>query len=58
VHQLFIDVKKAYDSVRREGLNNILIEHGIPVKLLTLIKMFLNETYNRVCVGKYLSDIP
>jgi retron-type reverse transcriptase len=30
VHQLFIDFKKAYDSVRREALYNILIEFGIP----------------------------
>ena len=25
VHQLFIDIKKAYDSVRREALYNILL---------------------------------
>jgi len=37
------DLKKAYDSVTREVLNNILIEFGIPMKL-TLIKMCLNET--------------
>jgi hypothetical protein len=30
VHQLFIDFKKAYDSMRREVLYNILIEIGIP----------------------------
>jgi hypothetical protein len=30
VHQLFIDFKKAYDSVRREVLYNILIESGLP----------------------------
>jgi hypothetical protein len=30
VHQLFIDFKKAYDSVRREVLYNIFIEFGIP----------------------------
>jgi hypothetical protein len=30
VHQFFIDFKKAYDSVRREALYNILIESGIP----------------------------
>ena len=34
VHQLFIDFKKAYDSVRREALHNILIEFGIPKKLV------------------------
>jgi hypothetical protein len=56
VHQLFIDFKKAYDLVRREVLNNILIELGIPRKLIGLIKMFSNETYSTVLVGKNLSD--
>jgi hypothetical protein len=44
VHQLFIDFKKAYDSVKREVLYNILIEFGIPMKLVGLIKMCLSET--------------
>ena len=56
VHQLFIDFKKAYDSVRREVLYNILIEFGIPKKLVMLVKMCLTETYSRVRVGKNLSD--
>ena len=34
VHQLFIDFKKAYDSVRREVLYNILMEFWIPKKLI------------------------
>jgi len=29
VHQLFIDFMRAYDSVRREVLHNILTEYGI-----------------------------
>jgi hypothetical protein len=58
VHQLFIDFKKAYDSVRREVLYNtsILIEFGIPMKVVRLVKMCLIETYSRVRVGKHLSD--
>ena len=57
MHQLFTDFKKAYDSVRREVLYIILIESGIPIKLVRLIKMCLTETYSRVQVGKNLSDM-
>jgi sorting nexin-29 len=55
VYRLFIDFKKAYDSVTREAFYNILTEFGIPRKLEALIKMCLNETYSRVRIGKYLS---
>jgi hypothetical protein len=55
VHQLFIDFKTAYDSVRREVLYNILIEFGIPMKLVRLIKMCSNETYSKIRMGKHLS---
>ena len=44
VHHLSINFNKAYDSVRREVLYNILIEFGVPMKLVRLIKMCLNET--------------
>jgi hypothetical protein len=48
VNQLFIDFKKGYDSVRKEVSYNILIEFGIPLKLVTLMKMCLNETCSGV----------
>jgi hypothetical protein len=56
VHQLFIDLKKAYNTVQREVLYNILIEFGIPKKLAGLIKMCLNETYSIIHTGKNPSD--
>jgi hypothetical protein len=56
VHQLFIDFKKAYDSVKREVLYYILLEFGTPKKLVRLIKMCLNEICSQVRVGIYLSD--
>jgi hypothetical protein len=34
VHQIFIDFKKANDSVRREDLCYILIAFGISMKLV------------------------
>jgi hypothetical protein len=57
VHQLFIDFKQAYDSVRRGALYNILIDFGIPMKLVRLINICLNETYSRIRVDKYWSDM-
>jgi len=57
VHQLFVDFKKAYDSVRREVLDNIPIQFGIPMKLVRLIEMCLAETFSRIRVGKNLSHI-
>ena len=56
VHQLFIDFRKASDSVRKEVLYNILIEFGNPMKLLRLIKC-LTKMYSRVQVSKNLSDM-
>jgi len=37
-------------------LYNILIEFGIPKKLVRLVKMCSTEKYSRVRVGKNLSD--
>jgi hypothetical protein len=56
VHQLFIDFKKAYNSVRREVLYSILIAFGILRKLAGLINMSLNETCStlRVCLTSFL----
>ena len=42
VPQLFIDFKKAYDSVRREVLYKIVVEFGIPTRLLRLTKLCLD----------------
>jgi hypothetical protein len=56
VHQLFIDFNKAYDSVRREVLYNIVIEFGITRKLVGLIRICLNETYSTLRTGKFQSD--
>jgi hypothetical protein len=56
VHQLLIDFKKAYDSIKREVLYNILLEFHISKKLVRLIKMCLNETYSKIHIGKLLSN--
>jgi hypothetical protein len=57
VHQLIINFKKTYDSVRREVLFNIHIAFGTPMRPVRLIKFFLTETYSTVRVGKNLSEM-
>jgi hypothetical protein len=37
-------------------LYNILVEFGVPMKLVRLIKICLNETYSKVRIGKHLCD--
>jgi hypothetical protein len=55
VYPLFVGFKKVYDSVRKEVLYSILIEFGVPMKLVGLIKMRLNQAYNNDRICKYLS---
>jgi sorting nexin-29 len=31
-------------------------DFGVPMKLVRLIKLSLNEMYSKVCIGKHLSD--
>ena len=57
MHQLLVDFKRAYDSVRREVSYNILIALDIPMKLEGLIKTCQHENYSIVQVGKHLSDM-
>jgi hypothetical protein len=52
VHQLFIEFETEYDSVKREGMYSILTGYNRPVKKVNLIKMYLNETYSNVRIGK------
>jgi hypothetical protein len=42
--------------VRGEVLYITIFEFGIPMKLATLIKTCLNETYNKVRIDKNLFD--
>jgi len=56
VHQLLIDFKNAYDSVKREKLYSILIRFGIPKNLFQLVKMYLSDPKSRVRIGNSMSD--
>jgi len=53
----YLQTKIDHNSLRRDVLYNILIEVDIPIKLVRPMKMYLNEAYSRVQVGKHLSDM-
>lgn len=45
VHQLYIDYKQAYDSIKRKYIEQTMKDFGIPEKLM---KMTLSQTKNKV----------
>jgi hypothetical protein len=53
VHQLFIDFKKAYNSIWREVLYNILTEFCVTISSVRLIKACLIETYTKAHKDKW-----
>jgi hypothetical protein len=54
-YHLSTDFKKAYVSVRRDVLYKIVTEFGVPMTLVRLIKMCLNETYSKDPMGQPFS---
>lgn len=56
MHVLFIDVKKAYESIHRKSLINILREYNFPQKLVKLIESCIIETFIKIRVGEAETD--
>jgi hypothetical protein len=52
----FVDLKKAYDSVWREGLFRRMADDGVPEKLLSLVKRWYKNVNVRVRVNDVESD--
>ncbi|CAI6370121.1 unnamed protein product [Macrosiphum euphorbiae] len=57
MHVLFIDFKKAYDSIHRKSLINILREYNFPQKLVKLIESCIMETFIKIRVGEAETDL-
>jgi len=56
VHHLFIDFKSAYDSIYREKLFGVMMEFGIPSKLIRLIKTTMTNVQCSVRIQSHLSE--
>jgi hypothetical protein len=50
LHQLHIDFKQAFDSIDQSQIIEAMKEFGIPAELITLTKMTLSRTYNKIKV--------
>jgi hypothetical protein len=46
--QLCLNIRRVRDSVRREVLYSVLIETGVHIKLIGIIKMPINKTYSKI----------
>ncbi len=55
-HLLFLDLKKAYDSVHLGALWHILGRMGVPTSLITLLQHWSSKRTARVMVNGVLSD--
>ncbi|XP_068618026.1 uncharacterized protein [Battus philenor] len=55
IHSLFVDFRKAYDSIDRSALYNILCGFNIPAKLVRMVKTVTSESIMRVRAGDDLA---
>jgi hypothetical protein len=53
---VFINFKKAYNSVRNVLLYSMVTELRIPKKLVRVVRMCFNKSWNRICTGERLSN--
>jgi hypothetical protein len=52
---LYVDFKRACDTISRAELEEIMKEFGIPMKLVRLVKMTLTNTKSKVKIQGKLS---
>lgn len=59
VYLLFVDFEKAFDRLNRKALWNILEKHGVPPKLVNIMKdMYYNATSRVLHKGKISNPFP
>ncbi|KAL4142816.1 hypothetical protein QTP88_005213 [Uroleucon formosanum] len=54
--QMFVDFRKAYDSIHRNSLYNIMEEFGFPDKLINLTKLAMEGVKYQVRVDNFMSE--
>jgi hypothetical protein len=54
---MFVDITKAFDTVNRDLLFQVLLKFGIPVELMDAIKRMYADCKVQVKVGKEARDL-
>ncbi|KAI5718850.1 hypothetical protein M8J76_001122 [Diaphorina citri] len=56
VQYLFVDFSKAYDSIHRQSLWNIMKDFQIPAKLIRMCQVCMDENVSQVLINNQYSD--
>ena len=56
LYVLFINLRKACDSVPRQALWKVLEKYGIPAKMLNVVKSFHNRMHTEGRVGLTVTE--
>ena len=56
LYVLFVDLRKAYDSVPRQALWKVLEKYGVPEKMLNVVKSFHEGMHAEVRVDSTVTD--
>ena len=56
LHNIFIDISQAFDTVKRDVIYNSLIKHNVPDKLIKLIKLTKQRTKMKVKMNDSYSE--
>ena len=56
VHVLYLDLRKAFDSISQEGLWKLLENVGVHVAVIDFLRNWADSTHARVAVNGYLTE--
>jgi hypothetical protein len=56
LHNIFVDFSQAFDTVNRDVIYNSLIKHNVPNKLISLMKLTMQQTKMEVKVNNSYSE--